>query len=56
MGLAAPRWEAFAQRGAHGVWTLPQWLDLPYGVVLAGVVALALLAFVAAEWIERRAA
>jgi hypothetical protein len=41
--------------GAHGAWTLPQLFDLPYGVVVFGVVLVALAGFAAAERIERRA-
>ena len=40
--------------GAHGAWTLPQWLDLPYGVVVFAVVIVALAGFAAAERIEAR--
>ena len=38
--------------GARGAWTLPQLLDLPYGLVVFGVVIVALAGFVAAERIE----
>jgi hypothetical protein len=40
--------------GAHGAWTLPALLHLPYGRVVFGVVLIALAGFVAAERIERR--
>ena len=53
-GLLLDRFAQFYQSGARGAWTLPELLDLPHGVVVAGVVLLALLAFGAAEWIERR--
>jgi uncharacterized membrane protein YedE/YeeE len=55
MGLTSSVWADFYASSAHGNWTLAQWLDLPYGTVVAGIVALALPAFAAAEWIERRA-
>jgi hypothetical protein len=40
----------------RGVLTLPAVLGLPYGVVVAVVVGLALAGFRAAEWVERRGA
>ena len=40
---------------SRGAWTLPQLLELPYGVVVFAVVLLALAGFQAAGWIERRA-
>ena len=42
------------ESGAHGAWTLPQLLDLPYGIVVFAVVVVALAGFVAAERIEAR--
>jgi hypothetical protein len=39
----------------HGAWTLPQLLGLPYGVVVLGVVAVALGAFCLLDRLERRA-
>lgn len=54
MGLLMHRIVTFYESSAHGAWTLPELLGLPYGVVVCGVVGLALMAFVAAEWIERR--
>jgi hypothetical protein len=42
------------ESGAHGAWTLPQLLDLPYGIVVFGVVVVALAGFLAAERIEAR--
>lgn len=53
-GLLIGRVEAFYLSTPRGDWTLPQWLGLSYGAVVAGVVMLALLAFVGAEWFERR--
>lgn len=46
--------EGFYRSGAHGAWTLPELTGLSYGIVVAVVVAVALVAFAAAEWIERR--
>jgi hypothetical protein len=40
--------------GGHGAWTLPQLLNLPYGLVVFGVVIMALAGFAAAERIEAR--
>jgi uncharacterized protein len=53
-GLLLPLFSGFFQISPHGAWTLPQLLDLPYGVVVAVVVVLALIAFGVAELIERR--
>lgn len=53
-GLVLQRWGGFYESSARGAWTLPELLDLPYGVVVAGVVALASAAFVVAAHIERR--
>lgn len=53
-GLLVGRFEGFFLSTPRGAWTLPQLLDLSYGTVVAGVVVLALLAFAAAEWVERR--
>lgn len=38
----------------RGPLTLPMWLGVPYGAVVLAVVVLALAAFAAAEWVERR--
>ena len=54
VGLLSDDFAAFYESGAHGAWTLPQLTGLPYGAVVAAVVALALAAFAGAEWIERR--
>ena len=40
----------------RGTFTLPQLLHVPYGVVVAAVVAIALAGFAGAEWLERRRA
>lgn len=53
-GLLLPGIQGFYQATPHGAWTLPELLDLPYGVVVCGIVALALGAFAGAEAIERR--
>jgi uncharacterized protein len=54
VGLVLGRFAGFYESGAHGAWTLPELTGLPYGIVVAAVVALALAAFAGAEWIERR--
>jgi uncharacterized membrane protein YedE/YeeE len=54
VGLLLNGFTAFYESGAHGAWTLPELTGLPYGAVVAAVVALALAAFAGAEWIERR--
>jgi uncharacterized membrane protein YedE/YeeE len=53
-GLLLDRFAMFYESSAHGAWTLPELLGLPYGGVAAAVVVLALAAFAGAEWIERR--
>jgi uncharacterized membrane protein YedE/YeeE len=53
-GLAFPVFQHFYESGGRGAWTLPELLHAPYGVVVLGVVALALAGFQAAEWVERR--
>ena len=55
VGLLLGRFSAFYESSAHGAWTLPEWLGLSQGVVVAAVVALALVAFAGCEWFERRA-
>jgi uncharacterized protein len=55
VGLLLDRIGAFYVSSARGAWTLPELLGLPYGGVVAAVVVLALLAFLACEWFERRA-
>lgn len=55
-GLLLPRFAHFYTSTAQGAWTLPQWLHLSYSAVVALVVVIALLAFAAAEWLERRTA
>jgi uncharacterized membrane protein YedE/YeeE len=54
-GLAFAPLRAFYDSTARGALTLPQLLHVPYGVVVAGIVAIALAGFRAAEWLERRA-
>lgn len=53
-GLALERIATFHDSGARGVWTLPEWLGLPTGTVVAGIVVLALAAFAGCSTIERR--
>jgi uncharacterized membrane protein YedE/YeeE len=54
-GLAFPRFLDFYDSDARGAWTLPSLLHAPPGVVVLGVVLVALAGFAAAERIERRA-
>ena len=49
-----PALGAFPGSGRLGAFTLPQWLGLPLGVVVVGVVALAVGAFAVAGRVERR--
>lgn len=49
--VVAPRSESTPR----GAWTLPELLDVPYGVVVLAVVLIALAGFAVAERIERRA-
>lgn len=51
-GLGFPLVEHLYNAGARGAWTLPQLLHLPPGVVVFGVVLMALAGFAAAERIE----
>ncbi len=53
MGSILHRFQAFFESSARGAWTLPELLGLPYGVVVAAVVVVALLAFGACQWFER---
>jgi len=53
-GWAYPMLEPFLVRTAYGPLTLPQALGVPYGVVVCGVVVVALGAFRLVEWQERR--
>jgi uncharacterized protein len=53
-GLAFNRLEHFYLSTARGSFTLPQLLHVPYGVAVAGVVAIALGGFRVAEFIEAR--
>jgi uncharacterized membrane protein YedE/YeeE len=54
-GLAFDPLLHFYESSARGALTLPSLLRLPYGVVVCGVVVMALLAFQIAERVERRA-
>lgn len=54
-GFAFPLFLDFYDSDARGAWTLPSLLHLPYGVVVLGVVLMALAGFAAAERLEKRA-
>jgi hypothetical protein len=54
-GLSFPLFVDFYDSDARGVWTLPSLLHLPYGTVVLAISAFAILGFIAAEAIERRA-
>jgi uncharacterized protein len=54
-GLAFAPLRTFYESTARGALTLPQLLHVPYGVVVCAIVAIALLGFRGAEWLERRA-
>jgi hypothetical protein len=53
-GLGFPLVVRLYNSGAHGAWTLPELLHLPYGVVVFLVILMALAGFAAAERIEAR--
>ena len=53
-GAALPSVRAFYESTARGTFTLPDVVRLPYGVVVLGVVVLALGAFAVAERLEAR--
>jgi rhodanese-related sulfurtransferase len=53
-GESVGAYEPFWLSGDLGRFTLQDWLGLSTGAVVLGVVALALLAFWGAEWLERR--
>ncbi len=52
--LFLPGLELWANATSIGEVTLPQVVGLPYGAVVLGVVVMAALAFLGAEWSERR--
>ena len=54
-GLAFAPLESFYESTSRGALTLPQAMHVPYGAVVFAIVAMALIGFRAAEWIERRA-
>jgi uncharacterized membrane protein YedE/YeeE len=54
-GLGFGKLQSFYESTSRGALTLPQLLGVPYGVVVCGVVAMALLAFFVAERLEARA-
>lgn len=49
-----PGLELWANANSLGELTLPKMLDAPHGVVVLGVVAIALAAFAGAQWSERK--
>lgn len=53
-GFIFPYVESFYTATPMGAITLPQWLNLPYGTVVFLVVVMAIGAFAAAEWGERK--
>jgi len=55
-GLALPRIIAFYERTPRGTLLLPTVLGLPYGVVVFGVVIIALGGFAATRWLDARRA
>jgi uncharacterized protein len=54
-GLAFAPLRHFNESTARGSLTLPELLRVPYGVVVCGIVAMALIAFQVAERLEKRA-
>ncbi|MEO5625257.1 MAG: YeeE/YedE thiosulfate transporter family protein, partial [Dokdonella sp.] len=54
-GLMLRHVARFYTTSARGAWTLPELFDVPYGVVVAAVVVLALTSFIVVERIERGA-
>lgn len=53
-GLAFERIRPLYEATPRGPLTLPQWLGLPYGVVVLGIVAVAITAFALIERLEAR--
>lgn len=53
-GLAFGTLERFYGSTGRGSLTLPELFHVPYGVVVCGIVAMALAAFRGVEWLERR--
>ncbi len=51
-GLTWPWIEGFADSTAHGAFTLPQLMGMPYGVVVAGITGLGIAVFFAIERFE----
>ncbi len=54
VGEAYPLIKGFCESSNLGRLTLPEVLHLPYGVVVAIVLVVAIAGFVGAEWVERR--
>lgn len=56
MGLMFDRFKSFYDSTARGAFTLPELLHVSYGVVVFGIVVIAIAGFRGAEAIERRSA
>jgi hypothetical protein len=54
-GLAFPLLQSFYETTPRGALTLPDFLHVPYGLVVLVIVVIALGGFRAAEWLESRA-
>jgi len=54
-GLSFPLFVDFYDSDARGAWTLPSLVHLPYGAVVLAISIVAIVGFLAAEAIERRA-
>ena len=54
VGEAYPLLKSFCESGNLGRLTLPEVFHLPYGVVVAVVLVVAIAGFFGAEWVERR--
>ena len=54
-GLAFAPLQSFYESTPRGALTLPQLAHLPYGVIVFAIVAIALVGFAAAEFLEKRA-
>jgi len=55
-GEAYPLIANFMVAGDMGAITLPEYFNLPYGLVVLAVVLMALAGFLGAGWVERRMA
>jgi hypothetical protein len=54
-GVSFPLFLDFYDSDARGAWTLPSLLHLPYGTVVLLIAIVAILGFIGAEVIEKRA-